>query len=80
MPRSSHEQHLLKHLLPRMVRRETAVIGRMPILRGDHERERRLKLVGDGDDRVALRHSQCAAGEEVVLKINQEETVHEFGS
>ena len=38
---------LVEHLLAGMACREAAVIGRMPILRGDHERERRLKCVRD---------------------------------
>ena len=52
------------------------MIGRMPILRGHNERKGRLKFVGDGNDLVALRNGQCAAGQEVILNIHEDERFH----
>ena len=74
--RQAIQFNLLKYALSRMARREAAVVGRMPILRGDHQRERRLESVYDRDDLVALRHGERAAGQEVVLNINQNQCFH----
>jgi hypothetical protein len=54
-----------------MIHRETAVVCRMPILRGHHQRKRGLKPIRDRNDRVPLRHSQCATEEEIVLNVNE---------
>src|SRR5438876_2094086 len=59
-----------------MIRREAAVIGRMPILRRDDEFELGLKLVDQRNNRVALWHRQRTAGTEIVLKIDQDQRVH----
>src|SRR5687768_13772634 len=63
-------------LLSRMTFCETAVIGRMPILRGDHQRELRLKLIRDRNDLISLRHGERAAREKVVLNIYQDQCFH----
>ena len=73
--RQAVQVNLLEDFLARMIRREAAVIGGMPILRGDHQRERHLQLIRDRNHRVTLRHRECAAGEEVVLNINQDESL-----
>src|SRR6266550_3081359 len=69
----SFQHDLIEWFFPGMARRETPVIRRMPILRGDHERECRLEFVRDGNDRVSLRHGQRAARQEVVLNVNEDE-------
>lgn len=69
--RQAIQVNLLKDRPPGMARRETAVICRMPILGGHHEREDRLQPVDNGDDFVAVRHRQGATGKEVVLNVYQ---------
>ena len=68
--------NLLEHLFARMIGGETAVVYRMPILRGDHKRKYRLEGVRHGNYRVAGRYRQRATGQEVVLNINQDECFH----
>src|SRR5919198_335209 len=53
--RQTVQFNLLEYVLARMTRRETAMIFRMAILCGDHERKRRLKPVRDRDYFVAVR-------------------------
>jgi hypothetical protein len=53
------------------------VSGRMPILSGNNERKTRLQSIGDGYDGIAVRNGQRAAGEEVVLQVNEDEAVHD---
>ena len=44
-----------------MIRCKTAVVCRMPILRGDDQRKHGLKPVCDGNNDVAVRHRERAA-------------------
>ena len=74
--RQAIQVNLLEGVFARVIRREAAVIGGMPILCRDHQREGHLQFVSDRNHRVALGHRQCAAGEEVVLNINQDERPH----
>lgn len=63
----------------KMIGRETSVIGRVPILRSHDEIEGLLELIDDRDDAVALRNGESAAGDEVVLNIDQDECFHGSG-
>ncbi len=45
-----------------MIRGKTAVIGGMPILRGDHERKSSLQFIGDRNDRVAIGTARAPPG------------------
>jgi hypothetical protein len=44
----------------------------VPVLRGEQEREGGLDAADDGDDRVAAGHGERAAGEKVVLHVDDE--------
>lgn len=55
-----------------MIRCETAMIRRMPILSGDHKIKTRLQLIYQGNDLIALRNSECAPGHEIVLDIDKD--------
>ena len=55
---------------------EAAVAGGVPVLRGDDEVEFVLQAVRDGNDRVAVGDGQRAAGDEVVLNVDEDEGVH----
>ena len=61
-----------------MIGGETAVVCRMPILRGDDQRKHGLQPVRDGNDQISLRHSEGATGQKVVLNINQDECIHKL--
>src|SRR5882672_5623634 len=74
--RQTVQINLLEGLFARMIYREAAVVRRMPILRGDYERESRLKSVCDGNHSIAIRHRKRTAGEEVVLNIHKDECFH----
>ena len=76
--RETVQVNLLEHFLARMIRGKTAVIGRMPVLRGDHQRERRLQPVRDRNDFIAVRHRERAPGQEIVLNIHQDECFHKL--
>ena len=60
----------------RVVDGEAAVVRRMPVLRRHDERELRHERVGDGHDRVAVRHGERAAGHEVVLQVDEQQRAH----
>jgi hypothetical protein len=60
-------------LLSRMICREAAVVARVPVARGNDEIECPLHAVCDGDDGVAALDGECAAGNEVVLKIDEDQ-------
>lgn len=65
-----------------MIYRKTAVICRMPVLRGNDKWEENLDLVRDWNNGVAIRHRQCPTGKEVVLDIYKNKRFHkitEFG-
>src|SRR5271154_1770635 len=59
-----------------MVGGETAVVGWMPVLSGDHEIESRLKAIDDRDDLVTFAHRERSAGAEVVLHVDDDKGVH----
>ena len=51
------------------------VPARMPILGEDHVGEARGELVDNGDDLVAVRHGEIAAGAEVVLHVDDQQAI-----
>ena len=59
-----------------MVCRETAVIGRMPILGRNDQWKRFLQPVRDRDRHIALRNSQSTARQKVILNINKDKSLH----
>src|ERR1700739_3086212 len=59
-----------------MIRRKTAMIRRMPILSGHDQRKQRLQSIHHWNDLVAIRHSQCAAGKEIILDVDEDEGFH----
>src|SRR5207248_2655648 len=68
--------HELARLLPGIRRREASVPRRMPVLRRHHEIESLLHAIRDRDHLVAARHGERAAGQEVVLQIDQDQRPH----
>src|ERR1041385_7402839 len=68
--------NLVEDLFAGMICREAAMVRRMPNLRRDHKRKHRLQLIRNRNYPVAVRDSQGAAVEEVVLEINQDERFH----
>ena len=48
----------------------------MPVLRRHHEIESLLHAIRDRDHLVAARHGERAAGQEVVLQIDQDQRPH----
>src|SRR5206468_1108242 len=76
-PPQAVEVHHVPGGLAAMVGGEAAVIARMPVLRGDNDVEAAPadQLVGDGNDGIAFRHGERAAGDEIILQIDQDEGV-----
>ncbi len=58
-----------------MVGRERHVVGRVPVLRQHHMRERLGQPVDHRHDLVAVRHGERAAGHEVVLHIDHQQAI-----
>jgi len=69
--RQTVQLNLLERFLAGMTRRKTAVIRRMPILCRDYDQECRLQFIRDRNHRVPIRHGERAAGQEIVLNINE---------
>ena len=59
-----------------MVGCEASVVGGVPVFGCYDEIEGVHELVDDGDDFVASVNSECAAREEVVLYVDDEESFH----
>ena len=68
----------LADFLPRMVAGKAAVVGRVPVLGGDDEVVFGHQFVDDGNDLITLRNGEAAAGEEVVLEVDDEERFHDW--
>src|SRR5215467_10271665 len=66
----------LAGFFPRMICRKAAVIARMPIFRGEDQVEMVLQFIGNRNDFVAVRDSQSAAGQKIVLQIDDDQRVH----
>src|SRR5436190_1831582 len=60
----------------RVIRGEAAVARRMPILCRDHELEAILQFIDKRNDFVAARHGQRAAGQKIVLNIDNDQRLH----
>jgi hypothetical protein len=61
----------------RMGRRETPVVGGVPVLRRHNQRKDLLHPIRHGNHLVAVWHRQRAAGQEIVLQIDQDERFHD---
>ena len=59
-----------------MICRKTAVIGWMPIFRGEDEIESLLQFISNRNDFITMRHRQRAARQKIVLKIDNDQGVH----
>src|SRR5205823_463459 len=55
---------------------EAAVVGGVPVLRSDDDLEFGHECVGDGEDFVAFVDGQCAAGDEIVLQVYENQCTH----
>ena len=75
--RQAGQLDLLARRAARMVGGEAAVIGRMPVLRGHDEVERRLKRLIAGTTSSPCGHRQGPAGAEVVLHIDDNQGDHQ---
>ena len=67
--RQAVQLDLVIDLLARVIRRETPVIWRMPILRRDDQIKVRLDPVHDRNDLISVPHREGAARKKVVLDI-----------
>src|SRR5690349_15366781 len=74
--RQTIEVDHLADFLSRMIRGEAAMIFWMPILCRDDQLKLRLELIDDRNDPIALRNRQRPAGAEVILKIDDDQRVH----
>src|ERR1043166_6348330 len=70
------ESNAIAGFFARMICREAAVIGRMPIFRGKNQLEARLQFIGEGDDLITMRHRQRPARQKIILKIDEDSRVH----
>ena len=61
-----------------MIWRETAVVGRMPILRSKNQIEPSLQFICHRDDFITVRHRQRAAGQKIILKIDDNQRIHKM--
>ena len=66
------ENNALARFFARMIGCEAGMVRRMPILRRHDELEAFLQFIRDRNDFVAMRHSQGAARQEIILKINDD--------
>jgi hypothetical protein len=66
----------ISRLFARMICSEAAMVGRMPILRRQDELKVSLQFVGDGNDFITVRYGQRAAGQKIILKINDDQRFH----
>jgi hypothetical protein len=59
-----------------MLNREAAVVDGVPVLRRDHPIEAADEAVGHRDDGVTGSDGEGAAGQEIVLKVDEDERTH----
>src|SRR5262245_50687245 len=55
---------------------EAAVVRWMPIFGRDNKAKVPLQFVGEGNDFIAMRHRQGAAGQKVILQIYYDQRLH----
>src|SRR5437899_6314728 len=55
-----------------MICRETAVVRRMPVLRGKNQLDALLQFIRKRDDFIAMRHGQRAARQKIILEIDND--------
>ena len=60
----------LTDLVPRVIRGKASVLGRMPILGGQHEIKAILESIDHGDHFVPSWYCQRTAGQKIVLDVN----------
>ncbi len=63
-------------LLSRMLRGETSMIRRVPVPRGHDEIVMQLKPIDQGHDGIAFGHGQGPARQEIVLQVDEDQSVH----
>ena len=63
----------LERLAAGVVGGEGDVVGRVPVLRDDHGGEFGREAVDEGDDGVAIRYREGAAGAKIVLDVYNQE-------
>jgi hypothetical protein len=73
----SVENDAIARLFARVICGKTAVIARMPILRRDDEIEAPLQFICNRNDLIAMRYRQGAARHKIVLKIDEDQRVHD---
>jgi len=72
----SVENDAVARLLAGMICGEAAMVGRMPVLCRDDKFKVSLQFVGDGDDFITMWRGQRATGQEVILKVNDDQRLH----
>src|SRR5437867_2138249 len=55
---------------------KTAVIRWVPVFCGNNQVETPLQFISDWNDFIAMRHGQRAAGQKIILKIDNDERIH----
>ncbi len=72
------ELNFLSDFFAKVITGEAAVVGGMPVLSGDDEVVFWHQFVDDGNDLISAGDGEAAAGEEVVLDVDEEEGFHEW--
>jgi PurA ssDNA and RNA-binding protein len=72
----SVEVNTIARFFSRMIWRETAVVGRMPVFCGKNQVETPLQFISNRNDFVAVRHGQGTPGQEIILEIDDDQRVH----
>src|SRR5436190_15018532 len=70
------EHDAVARFFARVIRREAAMIWRMPVLRRDDEIETSLQFIGQRKDLVAARDCQRASRQKIILKIDNDQRIH----
>jgi hypothetical protein len=59
-----------------MIHGEAPVVGRVPILRRDHQIKTTLDPIHDGNHFIAVRNTQRASWQKIVLNIDHDQAPH----
>ena len=70
------ENDAVARFFSRMICRETAMLRWMPVPPRKNQLKLLLQFIGNRDDVIAMRDSQSAAGQEIFLKLNDDQRIH----
>src|SRR5438132_3864037 len=70
------EHDAVTRFFTRVIYSETPMVRRMPVLRRENDIEASLQFIGQWNDFVTARHRQGAARQKIILKIDNDQSVH----